>query len=919
MTNKNTRRALLASLMALILCVSSLLGTTYAWFTDSVTSSGNKIVAGSLKIDLLLKDKDDNWTSLKDTPKAIFDYENWEPGYTDVKVLKVVNEGTLALKWMAKFISAYELTELADVIDVYVNTSVTDLPSERDLSTWTKVGTVRDFVNTIEETTKGTLNANEYAYLGIALKMQETAGNEYQGMSLGGAFDIQILATQYTAEDDSFDNTYDENAPFGTYIELGEGEDLLAALASAEAGMPLTIKLNGNVEWPTDGHHGENDITPASSIVIDGNGYTITATGSGVTPLGDVEAPMTLKNLKIVDNSVSYNEAAWELSYLEMGGKILKCVNVDFADPISVDGENASFTNCSFVGHYDKNSTTTTQYGVWVANGNSTFTNCTFTGTRGMKICDQYAPEVGTVIIDSCIFDNISEKPGIAIDDEDTQDMKITIKNSTFINCKAGDQGLYVYETDNTVPTVANNTVHNNATVVSTKDEFLALSAKAFTGNNGTTEEATVIIAADIDMEGAEFSAMIAQRGDKLIIVGNGHKISNVKLVSGANDNTTGQASMFYTYPNSTLTVSNLTLENVTVTADAEGTGYAAAVVGYCEGAAILNNVDVVNATVTGVKSSGMLVGHLSGSLTATNCTLSGSVTLADFAEEANGHYAGKYIGTLAGAAQLNGCTANVTVSGNLNTANIGEVYGRKTAAGSSNVEYAKDQTALNAAINGGSSNVILGDGDYVVPSSASGKTLTIVGNGNTVIDITTVPTYAGLPGATITFENVVIKSDPQGAGYNRGFAHTNKVTYNNCVINGTLGLNTDTEFNGCTFNISGNYYNLWTWGALNVTLNNCTINSDGKAVLLYGGTNTKLTVNGCTFNDNGDDTVTGKAAIEIGNDYNKSYELIVNNTVVNGYSINTEGINTGSTLWANKNSMGTDKLNVVIDGVDVY
>ena len=680
MTNKNLKRAFLASLMAFILCVSSLLGTTYAWFTDSVTSSGNKIVAGSLKIDLLLKDKDDNWTSLKDTSKAIFDYENWEPGYTDVKVLKVVNEGTLALKWMAKFISAYELTELADVIDVYVNTSVTDLPSERDLSNWTKVGTVRDFVNTIEETTKGTLNANEFAYLGIALKMQETAGNEYQGMSLGGAFDIQILATQYTAEDDSFDDQYDENAPFGTYIELGEGEDLLAALASAEAGMPLTIKLNGNVEWPTDGHHGENDITPASSIVIDGNGYTITATGSGVTPLGDVEAPMTLKNLKIVDNSVSYNESAWELSYLEMGGKVLKCVNVDFVDPIQVVSDDASFTNCSFVGHNDKNSTTTTQYGVWVYNGNSTYTNCTFTGTRSMKICDDYAGEVGTVVIDGCIFDNISEKPGVCIDDVDTQDMKITIKNSTFINCKAGDQGLYVYETDNTVPTVANNTVHNNATVVSTKDEFLALSAKVFTGNNGTPEEATVIIAADIDMEGAEFSAMIAQRGDKLIIVGNGHKISNVKLVSGADDNTTGQASMFYAYPNSTLTVSDLTLENVTVTADANDSGYAAAVVGYCEGAAILNNVDVVNATVTGVKSSGMLVGHLSGSLTATNCNLSGTVTLADFAGEANGHYAGKFIGTLAGNAELNSCSATVTVSGNLNAANIGEVYGRKVS-----------------------------------------------------------------------------------------------------------------------------------------------------------------------------------------------------------------------------------------------
>ena len=61
------------------------------------------------------------------------------------------------------------------------------------------------------------------------------------------------------------------------------------------------------------------------------------------------------------------------------------------------------------------------------------------------------------------------------------------------------------------------------------------------------------------------------------------------------------------------------------------------------------------------------------------------------------------------------------------------------------------------------------------------------------------------------------------------------------------------------------------------------------------------------------------KAAVEIGNDYGRSYTLTVNNTVVNGYEINDKGINTGSTLWGNKNSMGTDKLNVVVDGVDVY
>ncbi|MBS7264560.1 MAG: hypothetical protein KIG44_05465, partial [Eubacteriales bacterium] len=93
---------------------------------------------------------------------------------------------------------------------------------------------------------------------------------------------------------------------------------------------------------------------------------------------------------------------------------------------------------------------------------------------------------------------------------------------------------------------------------------------------------------------------------------------------------------------------------------------------------------------------------------------------------------------------------------------------------------------------------------------------------------------------------------------------------------------------------------------------------------LLYGGAGstetptTNLTVTDCVFND--DNTLTpDKAAIEIGNDYNAVYNLTVNNITVNEFAVNPEGISTGSTIWANKNSMDRAHLNVVIDGVDVY
>ena len=462
MTNKtSTKRALLTSALAVLLCLSMLIGTTFAWFTDSVTSSGNKIVAGTLKIDLEVLSKDNTtWTSVKDSKDAIFSYDLWEPGYTEVKVLKVQNEGSLALKWKATLVSNATLTDLANVIDVYVKPGVTAYPTDRALADWENVGTLAEFINTIETTTVGTLEANAEATLGIAFKMQEAAGNEYQGMNLGGEFDICILATQYTKESDSFDNTYDENATFGTYIELNAGDDLLAALASAKADQPVTIKLLGDVEWPTEGHHGENDITPASSIVIDGNGNTITATGAGVTPLGDQTAPMTLKNVTIVDNSVSYNEGAWELTYLELGGSSLTCNKVTFADEIQ-PGTNATFTNCTF------ESNEASVYAVWVEDGSATFTNCTFTGYRGLKVHEDYGTEVSSVVVKGCTFSDITKKPGIALGTLNA-DTTVSITDSAFINCQAGDQGKYIYETDTDVTTIkfteVNNTVFAKAT-----------------------------------------------------------------------------------------------------------------------------------------------------------------------------------------------------------------------------------------------------------------------------------------------------------------------------------------------------------------------------------------------------------------------------------------------------------------------
>lgn len=239
----------------------------------------------------------------------------------------------------------------------------------------------------------------------------------------------------------------------------------------------------------------------------------------------------------------------------------------------------------------------------------------------------------------------------------------------------------------------------------------------------------------------------------------------------------------------------------------------------------------------------------------------------------------------------------------------------------------ASSNEGITNAISDGATTINLTQGNYVIPSSAKGKTLTIIGTG-TPEDVKVAVTKVGtggencdyaFDGSTVTFESITITTN---SSTYIGYVRCNG-TYKNCVINGTYTLYGDSKFENCAFNVSSDVYNIWTWGAKNIEFDRCTFNSDGKALLLYQeGTNTvNLTVKSCIFNDNGGLT-SKKAAIEIGDapyGATPTYNVTVSGTTVNGYEINNEGINTGTTLWGNKNSMPAERLNVTVDGVIVY
>ena len=203
MTNcKSTKRALLGSVMAMVLCLAMLIGATFAWFTDTASTGVNKIQAGNLDVALEMKDAAGQWVSaegktLDFVKAAAGEQVLWEPGCTyTLPELRVVNNGNLALKYKVAISGIQGDAELNNVIDLTMTLdgAAYALGEEHHLAA--KNGE--------------TVDAD---VLTISGKMQESAGNDYMNKSIDGIA-ITVVATQDTVESDSFDKDYDADAEY---------------------------------------------------------------------------------------------------------------------------------------------------------------------------------------------------------------------------------------------------------------------------------------------------------------------------------------------------------------------------------------------------------------------------------------------------------------------------------------------------------------------------------------------------------------------------------------------------------------------------------------------------------------------------------------------------------------------------------
>ena len=286
MTNsKHTKRALLASILSVVVCAAMLAGSTFAWFTDSVTSAGNIIKSGNLDVALEWA----NGTEALDTAEwkdastnAIFNYDLWEPGYTEARHVRISNKGNLALKYEIRIAANGEVSKLADVIDVYYIKDGKQITSRTGLTDENKIGTLSQGLAN-PYAAKGHILAGENAVdvATIALKMQESAGNEYQGLAIGSDFSIQLVATQYTSESDSFDDQYDKDAPLN-FVPVATADELTKAVADGEnVSLTAPIELSERLEVKKD-------------ITINGNGNAITIPTDRVINLANIAEPITV-------------------------------------------------------------------------------------------------------------------------------------------------------------------------------------------------------------------------------------------------------------------------------------------------------------------------------------------------------------------------------------------------------------------------------------------------------------------------------------------------------------------------------------------------------------------------------------------------------------------------------------------------
>ncbi|MBD9226673.1 MAG: hypothetical protein EGQ48_05500 [Clostridiales bacterium] len=419
-SSKSTKRALLTSALALLMCVTMLVGATFAWFTDTASTGVNKIQAGNLDIEVKYTLDGETWNDL-DEATDIFQKGLWEPGHTEVVALKFKNNGNLALKYNINM----------NIVDETVGINKSE--QEYKLSDYLKVKTLSQEASLIGDICIGmafsarndglgytaTANFKDATvldhdlflapgevgnYLIMKVYMPETVGNEANAISTEKAasidFGLNVVATQVPYEKDSFGNTYDKDAkyPDVAYTQASTQEELNAALNNP-------TDANGN---------------PTSKIAVDLKKGSYTLPGD---KMGNKEISITGTKDTVID--LTSGTAAHNAS-ITMEGVTVESTNGNYtgiqhaAATIFKDcvingqpflyAKDAQYINCTF------EQDSSDAYNVWTYGaGNVLFKDCTFNcAGKSVLIYNEGSINGQTVEFKNCKFNATTQVAGKA-------------------------------------------------------------------------------------------------------------------------------------------------------------------------------------------------------------------------------------------------------------------------------------------------------------------------------------------------------------------------------------------------------------------------------------------------------------------------------------------------------------------------
>ena len=472
-TKKATKRALLTSVMALVMCVVMLVGTTFAWFTDTASTGVNKIQAGNLKVDIIGADSENHVSMLSFTKAGATDAEAgaeilWEPGCRYLtEGFRIANKGNLALKWKAQVNKGATAAnegnfDLLDVINFYLVTKAADgTETETPLD---------EFTGNLKKTE----TSDVYYIKGV---MQTTAGNDYQGLTLNG-ITITVYATQDTVENDSFNNQYDADAGTdefkqgvtisgiagaSSYNTIQEAYEAVKAMLVVNSGLveqPLSEEAfnafftdGGKITWTIYGNQKVTDVRMFSF----GRAANRFGEGRHITEInivgGNSSAALDLTAVKGTF-ALPYNW--WNVE--ESVNTALKCKNITFNGikympsatyQCTLHPTTYEFDGCTFNGNL---------YSYQNFDVNMTIKNCTFNAPADTQYAFMSQGKGGTITLDNNVFNNYTR--GINLE-RATADFVIT--NNTIVSTVSEPDRGAIQLTDGKSFVVTGNKVDVNA------------------------------------------------------------------------------------------------------------------------------------------------------------------------------------------------------------------------------------------------------------------------------------------------------------------------------------------------------------------------------------------------------------------------------------------------------------------------